>query len=113
MRRSIAKLVRRTPQVRQFVKTGMFGYAASLNGDVSSWGISGVAIVRGLIGYATPFDSKVGSWEDAGATVNNERYDHVTMRYSTAKFTRKTTQVKKLIMTGMFGYTASLNGDVS
>jgi hypothetical protein len=42
------------------VMNAIFGYTASLNGDVSSWRVSGVAVIYGLIGYATtPFDSKV------------------------------------------------------
>jgi surface protein len=85
------------------VKTGMFGYAASLNGDVSSWDVSGVAFIHGFFGFATPFGSEVGSWGDAGATVNNERHDHVTWRYSTAKSARRMPQVKLFVMTGTFG----------
>jgi hypothetical protein len=56
-----------------------------------------VAVIHGFFGFATPFDSEVGSWGDAGATVNNERHDHVTRRYSTAKSARRMPQVKHLL----------------
>jgi hypothetical protein len=54
--------------------TGTFSYIASLNGDVSSWGISGAADVYGWSGYATLFDSEASLWDGAGATVINDRH---------------------------------------
>jgi hypothetical protein len=63
-----------------------------------------------LFGNAAPFDSEVSSWDIAGAKVTSsyDRHYHVTMRYSTAKLAHRTPQVQQLVMTGMFGYTASL-----
>jgi hypothetical protein len=72
---SKAQTARGTSQVPRIVMTGMLGYTAPFNGDVSSWDVSGVAVKYGLFGYATLFDSEVSSRDVAGATVNYDRHD--------------------------------------
>jgi hypothetical protein len=54
----------------------MCGYAASFNGNASSWDDTGEAVIYDYFpSYAKSFESEDISWDVAGATVSYCEYD--------------------------------------